>query len=122
MWHWQFFTEDEMRCKCGCGASLMSDGFMNILDRIRRTYGRAMIVTSAYRCPTHNNQISTTGMDGPHTTGRAVDIKVSGTLAVDLVRISIGLGMKGFGFKQHGPHESRFIHFDDIRQRMWSYP
>jgi uncharacterized protein YcbK (DUF882 family) len=121
-WQWRFFTPDEMRCKCGCGQENMADGFMNLLDRVRRTYNRPIIINSAYRCPDYNNQISTTGRDGPHTTGRAVDAKISSPHVFDLALVAMGLGMKGLGFKQHGPHEARFLHMDDLSKRVWTYP
>ena len=34
-------------------------------------------ITSAYRCPEHNNKVSSTGLAGAHTTGKAIDIHVS---------------------------------------------
>lgn len=86
-------------------------------------------VTSAYRCPRHNKEVSPkTSASGPHTTGRAMDIKVSRKQANYLLRIAIqASAITGIGFKQHGP--TRFMHLDDLpeadgrpRPTIWSYP
>ena len=95
---------------------------MRRLDALRHSFGEPMIVTSGYRCPAHNDNVSTTGLDGPHTTGRAADIGISGAAALDLVLLS---NFGGLGINQKGPHEKRFIHLDDLdgptRPRIWSY-
>jgi uncharacterized protein YcbK (DUF882 family) len=80
-----------------------------------------MIVTSGYRCPEHNQNVSSTGPDGPHTTGKAVDIGVSGTDAYDLALLAMQMGVKGIGINQKGT--GRFIHFDFARPQftIWSY-
>jgi zinc D-Ala-D-Ala carboxypeptidase len=124
-WRWPDFTPDEMRCK-GSGECRMDPEFMDRLQRVRRAYGQPMRVTSGYRSPTYNAKISGTGIDGPHTTGRAADISVSGDDAYHLVRIAMDQGFTGIGVSQRGPHESRFIHLDDLegsatRPRIWSY-
>tara|TARA_A100000171_G_scaffold43631_1_gene45804 strand:+ start:897 stop:1172 length:276 start_codon:yes stop_codon:yes gene_type:complete len=46
------------------------------LQQARNVIGPLQI-TSAYRCPEHNNNVSSTGETGPHTTSKAVDIHVS---------------------------------------------
>lgn len=122
----EYFSINERTCKC-CGRDAMSQGTLNRLDRLRERIG-PLKLSSAYRCPLHNSQVSSTGENGPHTTGRAVDVLASGTRALEIVRIALELGFTGIGVSQKGPHGSRFVHLDDIapggahpRPHIWSY-
>jgi len=124
-WPWPNFTPEEMACR-GSGELLVVPVFMERLQRLRAAFGRPMPVTSGYRTPAHNARVSSTGTDGPHTTGRAVDIAVSGSDAFELVRLALACGFTGIGVRQRGAWNGRFIHLDDIespgiRPRIWSY-
>ncbi len=118
------FTDKELRCRC-CGFQLMDSEFLELLEELRRIYNRSIILLSAYRCPEHNNEVSTTGFNGVHTLGKAVDIKVYGKNAYELVEIAMMLQFKGFGFNQSGIKSKRFIHLDNLcskdRPYIWSY-
>jgi zinc D-Ala-D-Ala carboxypeptidase len=123
---WPHFLEKELRCKCGCGKSKMDVQFMSALELLRTTYGKPMIVTSGYRCPAHNGSVSSTGDNGPHTQGKAVDIKIHGKEAHRLLTIALQQGFKGVGLKQVGDYPDRFIHLDmcdyvDLRPYVWTY-
>jgi uncharacterized protein YcbK (DUF882 family) len=121
----EFFTEAEFACK-HCGEQKMDTAFLLDLAALRRECGFPFVVSSGYRCPVHNANVSTTGANGPHTTGRAVDIAVSGTRAMSLLRAAIGGGFTGIGVQQKGA--GRFIHLDNlpqaagrVRPAIWSY-
>ena len=123
---WEYFTDEELTCKCGCGQMEMDDLFMTKVVAMRKALGFPFIVTSAYRCPEHNNKVSKTGLNGPHTTGRALDIAVRGEHALDVISAIRTHNLTGLGVKQHGP--DRFVHFDDLgptasrpRPWVWSY-
>lgn len=117
---WQYFTEEELG-----NSDKMDNDFMSSLVLIRRLAGFPFIVTSAYRTPEHNAEISTTGLIGPHTTGKAADILISGERAFTLLKLALTNGFTGIGIKQKGPYKGRFIHLDtvasDLRPRCWSY-
>lgn len=121
----KYFKELELRCKCGCNKNGMNDEFVKLLDKLRASYGKPIYLSSAYRCPEHNNRVSSTGYDGPHTTGKAVDILVSGYDAHTIVKLATALGFSGIGVNQKGPHNSRFIHLDQLDSKLrpwiWSY-
>lgn len=124
-WRWPNFTPKEMTCK-HCNALIIVDDFMDRLQRLRIAFKKPIVVNSAYRCSKHNAAVSSTGPTGPHTTGRAVDIKVNGQDAYDLVKLALSLGFTGVGISQKGDWGSRFVHLDDIpdnetRPRIWSY-
>ncbi|KKM28197.1 hypothetical protein LCGC14_1567150 [marine sediment metagenome] len=126
------FNEDELRCQCGCGRMEFSDKAVRFLEALRGRYGRAIRINSGYRCPEHNDSVSSTGPNGPHTVTAnqniTVDIQISGEAVAKLLYHAINLGFTGIGVKQKGNHAGRFIHLDMImpagrhpRPRVWSY-
>ena len=128
----EHFNEDELRCSCGCERMEFSDRSIRILETLRKRVGRAVTISSGYRCPKYNAEVSATGLTGPHTITSnhnvTVDIRVSGIAAVDVLHAALNLGFTGIGVKQSGPHPARFIHLDMIspgaqhpRPRVWSY-
>ena len=122
-----FFSRAELECRCGCGRADMADHFLAALDDVRRSFGPIRL-SSAFRCPAHNARVSATGLDGPHTTGQAADILVSGKDAHRLLALAAIHGVfNGIGVAQTGPHHRRFIHLDTpeleggLRPWLWSY-
>ena len=105
-------------CRCGCGEERMSRDFMMRLVRIREELGFPIGIQSGYRCPEHNNRVSPTGYDGPHTTGKAADLALSYSRARDALSI-LAQRFPGIGIKQHG--DGRFIHVDMGPRRIWTY-
>ena len=122
---YDFFTDSELMCKCGCGQVRMDLDFMDWLIILRTEFNRPMPLSSAYRCPRHNAKVSSTGATGPHTTGKAVDVRIYGKQALRLVTLALQRGATGIGIKQKGPHDQRFIHIDTLvtppRPWIWSY-
>jgi zinc D-Ala-D-Ala carboxypeptidase len=122
----EHFKDHELKCK-HCGENHMKKEFLDCLEDIRRAYGKPMTVSSGYRCPTHNTRVSSTGLSGPHTTGSAIDIAISGKDAYIITRLAMIHGMRGIGIKQKGAWDKRFIHMDMCEQdnisrpRIWSY-
>ena len=120
------FTRAEFQCKCGCGQAEMSGAFMDLIQGLRDKCRFPFVISSGYRCPDHNDAVSGSGRDGPHTTGKACDISVSGEPAWILLYHAMKAGMPGVGVKQHGT--TWFIHLDILsndthpRPRVWSYP
>jgi zinc D-Ala-D-Ala carboxypeptidase len=121
---WTYFTVEELTCRCGCGQMLMDHEFMLKLVALRDLIGFPMPITSAYRCPAHNARVSSTGDDGPHTTGKAVDIAASYQNAQQIVTQALWMGFLGVGIKQHGPVSGRMVHLDMVPgpKRLWTYP
>lgn len=123
----EHFSDDELKCKCGCNTQKMDDSFMGRIEDLRVAYGKPMSVSSAYRCPKHNASVSSTGKKGPHTTGKAIDIRVFGGEAYKFLLLAMQFGFTGVGISQKGGMLGRFIHIDDLqpnehpRPRVWSY-
>lgn len=126
-WRWPNFTRAELACR-HCGKLVVDPDFLDRLQKVRDWMGRPLVVSSGYRCPAYNNEVSKTGFDGPHTTGQAADILIYGPDALRLIVAACDFGMTGVGIAQRGPPVSRFIHLDDLlagpgqpRPWPWSY-
>lgn len=122
---WKYFSyegDKMLACSC-CGKQGMDDVFMRKLDVLRGMVGQGFTVTSGYRCPDHNESVSSTGRDGPHTTGRAVDIKANSRLKMLITQAAISQGITRVGVAKS------FIHIDDLTEQddgvsnnvMWTY-
>ena len=125
---WPHFSDAELTCHCGCGRQEMVHNFLIRLEKLRVAYGRPMPVTSGFRCPSHNVQASDTGLNGPHTTGQAVDVQVSGEDTHRLLTLALGQGFSGIGLSQRGDVNTRFVHLDTLepgpgrpRPTVWTY-
>jgi len=121
------FTEKEFLCQCGCGRADMDQDFIDRLQAMRSSVGFALRVTSGFRCPDHNERVSSSGRTGAHTTGKAADIHVWGEDAHTVLKQAMTL-FTGVGVAQKGATQSRFIHVDSIkpgqdkpRPTVWSY-
>ena len=119
------FQAAELECRCGCGM-LPAQDFMDKVEGLRVAYGRPLSGSSAARCPAHNAKVSGTGRTGPHTTGRAIDLRVSHADAWHLLSLAMRYGFTGVGVQQKGG--GRFLHLDDLpnaegqpRPTVWSY-
>lgn len=125
---YEFFSHKELMCRCGCEREEMDSYFMDsVIVPLRSMLGFPFIVASGFRCPKYNDKISTTGKDGPHTTGRAIDIRIYGHDAFLLVQEAIRVDCTGIGLQQKGKMKNRFVHLDILttpnypRPRIWTY-
>ena len=126
---WEYFSIEELSCRCGCGKMFMNADFMDKIVKLRKFYGRPLVVNSAYRCPEHDAKVGSSSEpgSGPHTQGLAMDFGVEGQNAMDLLVAAFKLGIfSGFGINQKGL--GRFLHIDDMpasiahqRPLMWTY-
>jgi len=128
-----FFTYFEFVCKCDACIVEQVGGvsdtewfltpefksFMSVLMALRIACGFPFTINSGYRCPDHNNMISSTGLDGPHTKG-AADISVSFERAYTLNQLASAQNL-GIGPVQKGKHSSRYMHIDNQGPRLWTY-
>jgi zinc D-Ala-D-Ala carboxypeptidase len=120
--NWKHFSFSEFTCKCGCGGNDIDASFVDKLDKLRDKLGFPFIISSGYRCPDYNEQISGTGRTGPHTTGRAADILCDHEHALEILTWAFLDGFRGFGVYQKGG--TRFIHLDDCLRpykTLWTY-
>jgi uncharacterized protein YcbK (DUF882 family) len=119
------FSREEFTCRCGCQKNEMDPQFLELIQILRENVSTPLIINSGFRCNAHNNAVSKTGFYGPHTTGRACDIKTCYHNAYYLIMAATRLPFTGIGIKQSGSVPNRFIHLDILdgpnRPRIWSY-
>ena len=103
---------------------MMDEKLLSMLDKMRGIYGYPIKITSDYRSPEHPIEAAKDN-PGAHTTGKAMDILVSGEQAMTLIKIAIEEGINRIGVAQKGDRASRFIHLDmdnsRATPRVWSY-
>lgn len=79
---YEFFTDSELRCKCGCGTLNMDSSFMTRLVDARRLAGIPFRIASGCRCPSYNARVSKA--KGIPTTGRHIATDTRAATAVDI--------------------------------------
>ena len=115
------FSRSEFACKCGCDEALMDEGFVQKLDQMREYLDAPIEITSGYRCPDHNDNVSSTGRTGPHTTGKAADIQLPTRELMRHAMTTACLRFNGVGINMKGADSGRFIHVDSLNFRGWTY-
>ena len=120
------YSEFDQKGLQGSGQQYMDKVFLQHLDELRHKCGFPFFITSGYRSPEYNASISSTGLTGAHTTGKAVDISVAWDKAFSVVQNAMVMGcFTGVGVQQKGG--GRFIHLDILnapeapRPAIWSY-
>jgi len=120
----RYFTHSEFDQKglAGSGEEFMDRSFLANLDALRHKCGFPFVITSGYRSPEYNDRVSSTGLTGAHTTGKAADIACSRENAYTVLEQALEMGcFNGIGIQQKG--DGRFIHLDTVgtNKRLWSY-
>ena len=130
-WDYPNFTYHEMACKgCDANCSLfdanyMHPTFMRSLQRLRDVCRFPFSVSSGFRCVGHNADEGGRKRS-PHLVGRAVDIRVRGKQAFDLIRVAMDsasfvaqglLPFNGIGISQK--KKGRFVHLDTMVSSDW---
>ena len=123
----------EFECKCGCGQCRMDRGFMIKFQQMRKEWieltntDLVPLISSGYRCENHPVEKRKLNGGGPHTKGKAVDIKVSGKKATLLFKLSKKY-MTGIGVSQRSRKKKHhYIHMDCLsssearRPTVWRY-
>ena len=124
----EHFSEDELKCS-HTGIVKMNPEFLDILEKVRISFGKPMKISSAYRDPSHPTEARKGGREvlGDHCRGVAVDVLIGGADAIELIKIAIESGIDRIGVSQKGSWESRFIHLglSDLDAgkgpAIWSY-
>ena len=109
------FTLSEFACKCGCGAVSVSPKFGELVARLQMLREKVgpVHITSGYRCAKYDAKVGTSSGpgQGPHTTGTAADIYVSGMTVDKLAAEAKAVGFTGIGIYRG----LAFVHVD-LRQ------
>ncbi len=87
---------------------------MEYLQKIRDHFGKAVSISSAYRCEKHNKKIGG-ATKSKHMYGQAADIKVSGIKPIEVAKYAESLGCLGIG------HYDTFVHIDTRTTKFFWY-
>jgi len=97
----------------------VSDELINMLDIVRKKYGKSLVINSGYRTPEHNKSVGGTS-DSSHLKGLAVDIACNNSTD----RFKLAGILREVGFKRIGMG-STFIHADIDKDKsqnvLWTY-
>ncbi len=76
------FRVREFRCRDGSDPIFVDTQLVELLERIREHFGKAVTITSAYRTAAHNAAVGGAKFS-QHLYGRAADIRVQGVRVED---------------------------------------
>ena len=85
------FLLSEFRCKDGSDKIILDSGLVEILQKVRSHFGKAVSITSAYRTPSHNRSVGG-ATSSYHVKGQAADISVTGVSNRDVARYLQDIG------------------------------
>jgi len=102
------FSKSEFACKCGCGTNHYNIKLVYALQELRDLIGKPIIINSAVRCKTHNQNVGGKP-NSQHLLGAAADIKIKGMSTLILYGYAIQIER----FKQGGIGlYDTFVHVD----------
>lgn len=113
-----YFKDSEFSCKCGCKSPTPSNELLALLTLIRVYYNSPVIITSGYRCPTHNAKVGG-AKKSKHLTNTAADFIVVGIDSKEVYTFLNKLFPNKYGLAYK---DSSFTHIDtDPNPRRWTY-
>ncbi len=103
------FKSREFDCKCGgyCHNTKIDSALVEILQKIRDHFGKAVTITSAYRTVAHNKK-EKGATYSQHLYGLAADIKIKGVKPKEIAAYAEKLLVHGGGIGVY----STFVHID----------
>lgn len=114
-----YFSPDELKCKCGCGLNNFSPILLSFINEIRRVKGHPLMVTSGCRCPMHN----TTEGGKPtsdHITGEGIDLKaLTSRDRFIIIHTALSLGITRVGIAKTFIHLG--INAKNPQMVIWRY-
>lgn len=111
-----YFNSNEFDCPCPeCSKTLIDDNLVSLLDKLRGHFGKAINISSGYRCTAHNASLKNAAPNSYHIYGKAADIAIAGIEASELAKYAEACGFKGIGLY------STYIHVDsrDNKKSFW---
>lgn len=103
----QNFTVSEFACKDGSDKILIDTELVNVLQKIRSHFGKAVTINSAYRNDAYNKKIGGVS-NSQHTKGTAADICISTVAPAELARYTEYIMPNKGGIGLYG----NFVHVD----------
>lgn len=108
----KYFVSTEFDCHGNgcCSTTEINPNLVERLNQIREHFNAPITISSGYRCPTHNRNVS--GATGSrHTKGDAADIIVKGHTPREVAQYAESIGIKGIGLYETAS-DGHFVHID----------
>ena len=115
------FNSSEFDChgKGCCSETLVDQNLVNYLQKIRAHFGKAVNVSSGYRCEVHNRNVG--GATGSrHAKGQAADIYINGVAPAEIAKYAESIGIKGIGLYETDK-DGHFVHVDTRTTKAFWY-
>lgn len=102
-----------------CSSTLVDEKLVEYLQKIRDYFGKAVTVSSGYRCATHNASVG--GATGSyHMKGQAADIYISGVTPAEIAKYAESIGVLGIGLYETSS-DGHFVHIDTRTTKYFWY-
>lgn len=102
------FLLREFRCKDGSSEILLDSRLVELLQRVRDHFGKAVSITSAYRTQSHNRGVNG-ATSSYHMKGQAADFTVTGVSNREVAKYLQSIGAGGIGLYNY---TGGFVHVD----------
>lgn len=115
-WRWRNFSPRELACK-GTGSLRVDEDALDRLQALRDLLQRPLLLTSAYRSPSHNKRVGG-AKNSYHMKGVAFDVRMENQDPQEFEAAARRVGFTGFGYYP----KSGFMHIDTGPARSWGKP
>ena len=109
-WPWKDFSPEEIACR-HCGELHIDPESMDCLQHLRDLWGKAVIINSGHRCPTHNRAVG--GKVGSRHLKIAFDCACPKAEQAAFIARARAVGFTGIG------RYPTFVHLDLGPEREW---
>lgn len=114
------FKTSEFACngKNCCTTIKIDEKLVSYLQKIREHFGKAVTITSGYRCAKHNKSVGGAS-NSYHTQGKACDIQVKNIEPAEVAKYAESIGIKGIGLYDTS-RDGHFVHIDTrTKKSFW---
>lgn len=110
------FRVSEMACHGSgcCSTVLVDEKLVEYLQAIREHFGKAVTISSGYRCAIHNKSVNG-ATSSYHMKGQAADIVIPGIAPTEVAKYAESIGIKGIGLYD------TFVHIDTRTSKYFWY-
>lgn len=102
-----------------CAETKIDEKLVSVLQNIRDHFGKPVYVT-AYRCPTHNAQVTNAATNSYHIYGQAADIHIDGVAPAEIAKYAESIGVLGIGLYA-SDRDGHFVHIDTRTAKSFWY-
>lgn len=115
------FVSSEFDCHGSgcCKETVIDEDLVKYLQKIRDHFGRAVNISSGYRCAKHSKAIGG-ATNSKHTYGMAADISVSGISPAEVAKYAESIGILGIGLYDTAA-DGHFVHIDTRATKSFWY-